>query len=175
MNKEEKAQVIEEISQKLSENNHFYIADAGGLTVDQVNQLRRKCFEAGLEYKVYKNTLLKKAFDASEQDLSGLDAILKGYSGVFFSKENGSAPAKVIKAFRKEVSDSAEFKGASIDSEIYIGMENLDMLSSLKSREELIGEIVGLLQSPAKNVISALSSGGQTIAGLLKTLSEKEG
>lgn len=175
MTKEEKAIVIEEISQKISENAHFYIADAGGLSVDQINQLRRKCFEAGVDYKVYKNTLLKKALESADADFSELYEVLKGYSGVFFSKENGSAPAKILKDFRKSVTDSTELKGAAIDSDVFVGQEHLDMLSSLKSREELIGDIVTILQSPAKNVVSALSSGGSTIAGLIKTLSEREG
>ena len=174
MTKEEKAQVVEEISHKISENNHFYVLNAAGLSVDQINKLRRKCFDAGIEYKVYKNTLFQKALEQSETDFSDLYDVFKGYSGVFFSKENGSAPAKIIKDFKKEAK-TAEFKGASIDTAIFIGEENLDMLSTLKSREELIGDIVTLLQSPAKNVISALSSGGQTIAGLVKTLSEREG
>jgi large subunit ribosomal protein L10 len=175
MTKEEKTLVIEEISQKISQNNHFYIANAGGLSVEKINKLRRKCFDAGIDYKVYKNTLLKKALEHSDVDYSDLYPVLKGYSGVFFSKENGSIPAKILKEFKKDGADSTQLKGASINSEVYIGAENLDMLCTLKSREELIGDIVALLQSPAKNVISALSSGGQTIAGLIKTLSEKEG
>jgi len=174
MNKEEKALVIEEISQKISDHNYIYIADANGLSVAQVQKLRQKCFDAGIEYKVYKNTLIQKALEASDLDYTELYEALKGMSGVFFSKENGSGPAKILKDFKKTVSETTTFKGASIDSDIVLGEENLEMLSKLKSKDELLGEIIGLLQSPAKNVISALSSGGNKLAGIIKTLSEKE-
>jgi large subunit ribosomal protein L10 len=175
MTREEKAQLIAELSDKLSSNNHFYIADTSGLTVAEINKFREMCFKEGIEYKVYKNTLIKKALEASDSDTSEMEEVLKGVSGIMFSKENGSSPAKVIKKFRKENPlERPGFKAASIDTDIFIGEETLDALSNLKSKEELLGEIINLLQSPAQNVISALQSGGSKLAGIVQTLSEKE-
>lgn len=172
MNKEEKGHVIEELVEKLSATDFFYIADASGLTVVEINDFRRKCFEAGIEYKVYKNTLIKKALDKVEGDFSELNDVLKGTSGIIFSQESNNAPAKVIKEFR-EGNEKPILKGAYLDSDVFIGDENLESLSKLKSKAELIGEIIGLLQSPAKNVISSLQSGGSKLSGILQTLSEK--
>ena len=178
MTREEKAQIIEELSGKLAETGNFYIADASGFTVEQINAFRRMCFENGLEFKVYKNTLIKKALDKQENDYSELDNtnVLKGYSGIIFSPETANAPAKVIRNYRKRglVEDKPLLKVASIDSELFIGEEHLKALSELKSKEELIGDIIGLLQSPVQNVLSALSSGKHNLAGILKTLSERE-
>jgi large subunit ribosomal protein L10 len=173
MTKEEKALVIDELASKVAATNYLYLTDASGLTVLEVNDFRRKCFDAGVEYKVYKNTLIKKAFDKNEADYSDFDSVLKGFTGIIFSPESSNVPAKVIKEIRKS-SDKPLLKGAWIDSDVFIGDENIEVLSNLKSKTELIGEVIGLLQSPAKNVISALQSGGDTLAGLLKTLSEKE-
>jgi len=173
MTKEEKALVIDELASKVAATNYLYLTDASGLTVLEVNDFRRKCFDAGVEYKVYKNTLIKKAFEKNEGDYSDFDAVLKGFTGIIFSPESSNVPAKVIKEIRKS-SDKPLLKGAWIDSDVFIGDENIEVLSNLKSKTELIGEVIGLLQSPAKNVISALQSGGDTLAGLLKTLSEKE-
>ena len=174
MTREEKAQIIEDLKQKFEENGNFYITDASGLTVKQVNEFRSLCFNEGLEYKVVKNTLIKRALDASEGDFSELDQVLKGFSGILFSKEIGNLPAKVIKKFRKKGGEKPALKGASIDGGIYLGDENLDLLSALKSKNELIGEIISLLQSPVTNVISALQSGENQLAGIVKTLSERE-
>jgi len=133
------------------------------------------CFTKGIEYKVVKNTLIKKALDNLETDYSSLDDVLKGFSGVMFVQENANVPAKVIKDFKKtDANQRPKFKAASIDSDIFIGEDQLDALSNLKSKQELVGEVITLLQSPAKNVISALQSGGDTLAGLVKTLSERE-
>lgn len=173
MTKEEKALVIDELASKFASTDYFYLTDASGMTVLQVNNLRRKCFEAGIEYKVYKNTLIKKAFDQIEAEYSDFDPVLKGFTGVIFSPESSNKPAKVLKELRKGA-DKPLLKGAWIDSDVFIGDENIETLSNLKSKAELVGEVIGLLQSPAKNVISALQSGGDTLAGLLKTLSEKE-
>lgn len=176
MTREEKAVVIEELVQKFSDNSHFYITDASGMTVAQTNALRRLCFEKGIEYRVFKNTLIQKALERMDADYTPFDdAVLKGFSGVMFSEDNANAPAKLIKEFRKKSGgESPMLKGASIDTDLFIGEENLDTLSKLKSKAELIGEIIGLLQSPAKNVISGLQGAGGKLAGILKTLSERE-
>lgn len=173
MTREEKVQKVQELAEKLSTCRSYYITDTSELTVDSINQFRRMCFEKGLSYGVYKNTLIKKALEAQENDCSELESVLKGFSGIIFGEGPANAGAKTIKEFRKKGFDKPVFKGAYIDSDIFIGEENLDMLSDLKSKEELIGEIVGLLQSPAKNVISALQSGGSKLSGIVKTLSER--
>lgn len=177
MNREEKAQVIEELVEKFNNNNFFYITDASGLSVAEVNDFRKMCFDKGVEYKVFKNTLIKKALDQVETDYSDFENnnVLKGFSGILFSTENGNLPAKVITEYRKKHKGSTPIlKGASIDKDLYIGDDHLKALSALKSKEELIGEIISLLQSPVKNVISALQSGEHTLAGIVQTLSEKE-
>lgn len=177
MTKEEKLKVVDELTGKFEDNLNFYITDASGLTVAEVNAFRRLCFEKGVEYRVYKNTLIQKALEKLDTDYTEFfDKVLKGFSGVIFSKEAGNIPAKVIRDFRKSGSkdDKPMLKGASIDTDLFIGEEHLKMLSELKSKNELIGEIIGLLQSPAKNVVSALQSSEHTIAGLVKTLSERE-
>ncbi len=144
----------------------IYLADISGLNAETTSRLRRACFKANVKLAVVKNTLLAKAMEASEKDFGELPEVLKGNTS-FMLSETGNAPAKVIKEFRKK-SDKPLLKGAFIEEAIYVGDEQLDALVNIKSKEELIGDIVGLLQSPAKNVISALKSGGGTIAGLLK-------
>lgn len=175
MTREEKAQVLEELSVKLSENPNFYVTDASGLTVAEINRFRGICFEKGVEYKVYKNTLIQKALEKLDTDYTEFFGVLKGFSGIIFSSEDAAnVPAKVLKEFRKGGAEKPALKGASLQNEFYFGDENLKLLSELKSKNELIGEIIGLLQSPAKNVVSALQSGKSTLAGLVKTLSERE-
>jgi large subunit ribosomal protein L10 len=177
MTREEKLEIIEGLTEKFKDNPYFYIADASGFSVAQVNAFRRTCFEKGVEYKVYKNTLIKKALENLDADYSGLDVALKGFSGIIFSKETGNLPAKVILDFRKKLGKKETrpvFKGASIDSDVFVGDNNLEMLSTLKSKQELLGEVIGLLQSPITNLVSALQSGQNTIGGLVKTLSERE-
>ncbi len=173
MTREEKSQVIESLTAQLSDNANIYLADISGLDAGNTSNLRRACFKAGVQLAVVKNTLLKKAMESSDKDFGELTGILKGNTSLMFS-ETGNAPAKVIKEFRKK-SDKPLLKGAFIQESIYVGDDQLDSLVNLKSKDELVGEIIGLLQSPAKNVISALKSGGNTIAGLVKTLSEREG
>lgn len=173
MTREEKSQVIEELTAQLADNTHIYLTDISGLNAKNTSELRRACFKADIKMAVVKNTLLSKAMEASEKDFGDLPSTLVGNTSVMYS-EVGNAPAKVIKLFRKK-SDKPLLKGAFIEETVYIGDEQLDALVVIKSREELIGDIVGLLQSPAKNVISALKSGGNIIAGLVKTLSEREG
>ncbi|MCK5103825.1 MAG: 50S ribosomal protein L10 [Cyclobacteriaceae bacterium] len=176
MTKQEKTQVISELAQRFSETINFYFADASGLTVAEINKFRRICFEKGVEYNVYKNTLIKKALETLDTNYSSFDdTVLKGFTGIIFSKGSGNLPAKVIKEFRKAGGgDKPLFKGASIDTDLFIGNDQLDALSKLKSKFELIGDVIMLLQSPAKNVISSLQSGQNKLAGILKTLSERE-
>jgi large subunit ribosomal protein L10 len=175
MTKSEKQAVIEEIAGKLQDTKYFYVTDASGLSVEEVNQFRRKCFEGGVEYKVYKNTLIQKAVESVEGASNYVSEVLKGFSGIVFSPESSNAPAKIIKGLRKEGFEKPLLKAASIDGDLYVGDESLDALSKLKSKTELIGEVIGLLQSPATNVISALQSGGNNLSGLLKALAEREG
>jgi large subunit ribosomal protein L10 len=173
MTREEKSQVIEQLTATLADNQNIYLADISGLDAGTTSRLRRACFKAGVSLNVVKNTLLAKAMESSDKDFGELPTVLKGNTSLMIA-EAGNAPAKVIKDFRKK-SDKPLLKGAFIEEAIFIGDEQLDTLVEIKSREELIGEIVGLLQSPAKNVISALKSGGGKLSGILKTLSEKEG
>jgi large subunit ribosomal protein L10 len=173
MTREEKSKVIEELTVQLADNANIYLADISGLNAGSTSDLRRACYKANVQLNVVKNTLLTKAMEASDRDFGDLPTVLKGNTSVMYS-ETGNAPAKVIKAFRKK-SEKPLLKGAFIEEAVYLGDDQLDMLVDIKSKEELIGEIIGLLQSPAKNVISALKSGGGTLAGIIKTLSEKEG
>jgi large subunit ribosomal protein L10 len=170
MTREEKGQAIDELAEKFSQHNHFYITDASGFTVGQINAFRRICFHQGVEYRVYKNTLIRKALERQSGNFEPMFKVLHGFSGVIFSKESGNAPAKAIKEYRKKNEGKPAFKAASIQSDLYFGEENLTVLSDLKSKNELIGDVIALLQSPAKNVLSALLSSKQTVAGLVKTL-----
>jgi len=173
MTKAEKAAAIEGLKDKFSNVSYFYLTDASTLTVEQVNNFRRLCFEKGVEMKVVKNTLAQKALESFPEELK-YDALyesLKGPTAILFT-ETANVPAKVLKEFRKS-SEKPVLKAAYIDTAIFVGDDQIDSLSKLKSKEELIGEVITLLQSPAKNVISALQSGGQTISGLLKALEER--
>ncbi|CAM4344213.1 50S ribosomal protein L10 [Zobellia laminariae] len=171
MTREEKANVIQDLTSQLGDNATIYLADISGLNATQTSDLRRACFKADVKLAVVKNTLLAKAMEASEREFGELPGVLKGNTSLMFS-EVGNVPAKIIKAFRKK-SDKPLLKGAFVEEAVYIGDENLDALVSIKSKEEMIGEVIGLLQSPAKNVISGLKSGGGKLAGILKTLSER--
>ncbi|MBC8883240.1 50S ribosomal protein L10 [Flavobacterium piscinae] len=171
MTREEKSRVIEDLTAQLADTNVVYIADISNLNAETTSNLRRACFKAGIQLNVVKNTLLEKAMEASSNDYGDLPSILKGNTSIMIA-ENGNAPAKIIKEFRKK-SDKPILKGAYIHQAVFIGDNQLDALIALKSKEEVIGEIIGLLQSPAKNVISALKSGGGKIAGIVKTLSER--
>lgn len=171
MTREEKATVIEDLTAQLGDNTNIYLADISGLDAITTSDLRRACFKANIKLAVVKNTLLAKAMEASEKEFGELSGVLKGNTSLMLS-ETGNGPAKLIKNFRKK-SDRPLLKGAFIEEAIYVGDENLDTLVSIKSKEEVIGDIIGLLQSPAKNVISGLKSGGGKLAGILKTLSEK--
>lgn len=171
MTREEKATVIEDLTAQLAEGSTIYLADISGLDAGTTSALRRACFKANIKLAVVKNTLLAKAMQASEKEFGELPEVLKGNTSLMIS-DTGNAPAKLIKNFRKK-SDRPLLKGAFIEKAIFIGDEKLDTLVSIKSKEEVIADIVALLQSPAKNVISGLKSGGGKLAGILKTLSEK--
>lgn len=172
MNKDQKAQYIEELAADLSKANIFYLADTADLTVETINQFRRRCFQQGIELRVVKNTLLAKAMQQVEgRNYDNLASVLHGPTSILFS-EVGNAPAKLIKDFRKK-NEKPLLKGAYIEEAVFVGDNQLDTLEAIKSKEELIGDIIGLLQSPAKNVISGLKGGGAKIAGILKTLEER--
>ena len=171
MNKEEKHELVLALTEQMKEYGNFYIADTSDLTVAKVNDIRRKFFESDITMQVAKNSLIKKAMEAVGGDFSPIYDVLKGLSSILFSK-SATAPAKLIKQLRKP-GDKPILKAAYIDSSVFIGDKQLDTLINLKSKEQLIGEIIGLLQSPAKNVISGLQSGGNKLAGIVKTLQER--
>ena len=173
MNKTEKTQVIEELKEKFENSQYFYIADSSTLTVGEVNKLRALCHEKGVEMKVVKNTLAKKALESFDDDknFGQLMEALKGPSTLLFS-DTGNVPAKLIKEYR-ETSERPILKAAYIDSDVFLGDDQLEALSSLKSKEELIGDVIVLLQSPIKNLLGSLQSGQNTISGLLKALENR--
>lgn len=171
MKKEEKDIIINDITELLTKYPTIYVTDTSSLTVEKTNQLRRLCFNKGVKMLVAKNTLIQKAMEKKGKEYEPIFESLKGTTALLFS-ETGNAPAKLIKEFRKK-NDKPLIKGAYIDTAVFLGDSNLESLASLKSRNELIGDIIGLLQSPAKNVIGALQSGGGKLAGIIKTLSER--
>ncbi|MBL4593673.1 MAG: 50S ribosomal protein L10 [Flavobacteriales bacterium] len=171
MTREEKNQAIDVLTEKLNGSNIFYLTDIAGLDAEGSSNLRRSCFKSDVQLEVVKNTLLRKALEKAEGNYDELYDSLKGSTSIMFSTV-GNAPAKIIKDFRKK-SETPLLKGAFIEEAIFIGDEHLDALVAIKSKEELLGDIISLLQSPAKNVISALQSSGGKIAGIVKTLSEK--
>jgi large subunit ribosomal protein L10 len=172
MKKEEKTQLIESLSEQLKNISCLYITDTSELNVEVTNQLRRQCFKKDIKLMVVKNTLLRKAMEQSERDFSALYGVLEGPTAIMIS-ESANDPAKLIKEFRK-TAPRPILKAAFIEEMAYIGDEQIDFLISIKSKNELVGDLVALLQSPARNVISALQSGGAKIAGIVKTLSEKD-
>ena len=171
MTREEKSKVIERLTAELADNTNIYMTDVSGLNAVQTSSLRRACFKANIKLSVVKNTLLSKAMETSDRDFGDLNQVLVGNTALMYS-EIGNSPAKLIKAFRKKA-DKPLLKGASIEDAIYLGDDQIKALCNIKSREELIGEVISILQSPAKNLISALQSGGATISGVLKTLSDR--
>jgi len=172
MTREQKAQMIDDLTAVLEESNIIYLADIEGLNSANTTELRRQCFRNEISLKVVKNTLLKKAMERIEaKEFDGLYGSLKGNTAIM-TAEKGNAPAKVIENFRKK-SDKPILKAAWIDQAVFVGDDQLNALSNLKTKEELVGEIIGLLQSPLKTVVSQLQTGGQKIAGIVKTLSEK--
>ena len=172
MTKEEKSIAIEQISEILKSNQNIYLTDISGLNALETSNLRRMCFKAGVKLSVVKNTLLEKAMENSDKDFGDLKESLKGNTSVMIA-EVSSAPAKVIKNFRKK-SERPILKGAMIEEDIYVGDDQLEILFAIKSKEELIGDIIILLQSPVKNVISALSSSSGKLSSILQTLTNKQ-
>jgi large subunit ribosomal protein L10 len=172
MNKKEKNQLIDVLNKMLEENKNFYLADISGLTAEQSSSLRRMCFKQNVSIQVVKNTLLKKAFDKNTTNFDQLDDVLKGNTSLMFSN-SPKAPAKVISDFRKKA-EKPILKAAHIEDEFYIGDNNLSILEKLKTKNELIADIVMLLQSPAKNVVSSLQSSSSILSGIVKTLSERK-
>ena len=176
MTKEEKSAAIEDLKEKFSNASFFYLADSSALTVAQINVLRRKLHEQGMNMSVVKNTLARKAMEAASTDstkFEGLYDSLHGPTAIIFT-EVANSPAKVIKAFRKAKDvEKPQIKAAYIDSAIFIGDDQLDALVNLKSKEDLLGEFLGLLNSPMSNLLSQLTSGGQNVMGLLKTLENR--
>ena len=171
MRKEDKNIIINELTEQIKNNKHFYLTDISTLDATDTSSLRRKCFEQNIKLRVVKNTLLKKALEKSEGEFDGLYDALKESTSIMFT-EVGNLPARLIKEFRK-TKDRPVLKAAYVEECLYVGENQLEALVNLKSKEELIGDIILLLQSPMKNVVSSLQSGGQKITGILKTLSEK--
>lgn len=173
MNTEQKVQIVESLAQLLQQYDVVYLADIGGFNAEKTSEFRRECFKNDIKVEVVKNTLLIKAMEKSGKDFSELMTVAKGETSIMLS-ETANAPARLIKDFRKKQNNEKPLlKGAYAQECTYLGNEQLEALIHIKSKEELVGEIIGLLQSPAKNVLSALQSGGNTIAGLVKTLSER--
>ena len=175
MTKTEKTVNIELLKEKFGQTPFFYLTDSSTLTVQQVNKLRRLFFEAGIEMKVVKNTLAQKAMESFPEDkrFADLYPALKGQTAILFT-DKASLPAKLLKDFRKGGATKPAIKAAYIDTDVYFGDDQLEALANLKSKEDLIGAVIAMLQSPAQNVVGALQSGGTTIMGLLKTLEDRE-
>jgi len=171
MTKEEKNKFIDLLDKSIQQNSNFYLADISGLSAEESSALRRLCFKREVSLQVVKNTLLKKALEKNDGNFEDLFDVLKGNTSIMFT-DVANAPAKLIKEFRKK-HDRPIFKAAHLDEAFYIGEEYLDTLADLKSKDEIIAEIVALLQSPAKNVISSLQSGGSKLSGIIKTLAER--
>lgn len=173
MNTEQKVQIVESLAQLLQQYDVVYLADIGGFNAEKTSDFRRECFKNDIKVEVVKNTLLIKAMEKSGKDFSELMTVAKGETSIMLS-ETANAPARLIKDFRKKQNnEKPRLKGAYAQECTYLGNEQLEALIHIKSKNELVGDIIGLLQSPAKNVLSALQSGGNTIAGLVKTLSER--
>lgn len=173
MRREQKAQLVESIAQQLNDTDNFYLTDLTGLNSEQTTNLRRLLFKNGIKLQMVKNTLLKRAFNSLNFNVDEIEEVFSGSTSIMFT-EKGNQPAKIIKEYTKKFKTSKpEVKAAYIEETFYLGKDNLDFLASIKSKDELIGDLIGLLQSPAKNVVSALQSGGNKLSGILETLSEK--
>ena len=172
MRREEKEVIIDNLVQRLDDTKHFYLTDISSLNAEQTSSLRRKCFEKEISLLVVKNTLLRKAMEKSEGDFNDLYDVLKDSTSIMFCK-TGNIPAKLIKEFRKTM-EKPLLKAAFVEESIYIGDDQLEALSNIKSKDELLGDLLMLLHSPATNLVSALASSSSKMAGALLTLSEKE-
>mgnify|MGYP003572144143 CR=1 FL=1 len=171
MRKEDKNQLVDSLAEKINTNDVIHLADISELNAEQTSNLRRLCFKRDIKMTMVKNTLLKRAMEKSEKNLEELYIALKGSTSLMFS-DTGNAPAKLIKDFRK-TSERPLLKGAYVEEVSYLGDDQLDALVNIKSRDELLGDLIALLQSPIKNVMSGLQSSGQNLTGILKTLSER--
>lgn len=172
MRKEEKNIIVSNISSALQEYTHFYLADIEALDAEQSSELRRSCFKSDIKLIVVKNTLLKRALEELEGDYSEIYPTLVGNTSVMFSN-TGNAPAKLIKSMHGKKWEKPVLKSAFVEQAVYVGEDKLEFLTAIKSKEELIGDVIALLQSPAKNVLSALQSGSGTVHGLLEAIGEK--
>jgi len=171
MRKEDKSSIIEQIAATVGQYTNFYLTDIATLNAEKTSKLRKECYKQEIKLVVVKNTLFQKALEKVGGNFSELNVALKGNTAIMFSNA-ANAPAKLIKEFAKGT-DIPKLKAAYVQESFYIGAETLDALINIKSKNELIGDVIGLLQSPAKNVISALQSGGNTIHGVLETLSKR--
>ena len=172
MRREEKNAIIDSLAERIKEYSHFYLTDTAQLNAADTSDLRRKCFNNDIKLIVVKNTLLKRALEQSNVNFEELFPVLKGTTSIMFTNA-GNSPAKLIKEFRRK-HDKPVLKGAYVQESVYVGDNMLDALVSIKTKQELLGDLIMLLQSPARNVISALQSGGTTIHGVLETLSKRE-
>jgi len=172
MNIEEKKAIVDSLVEKLQGSAHFYLTDIAELNAEDTHAIRKECFEKDVELVVVKNTLIKKALERVGGNFDGIDQALKGASSIMFCN-TGNVPAKLIKGLRKAGKEKPVLKAAYVESELYIGDAQLDTLVSIKSKNELIADVVALLQSPMKNLVGALQSGGNTVSGLVKALSER--
>ncbi len=173
MKKEDKGKIINQIAETIKAYNGFYLVETAGLDAEKTSELRRACFNADIKLVVVKNTLLHKALETLEGDYSELYGALKGSTSLMCTNV-GNAPAKLLKDFVKKGDTLPVLKGAYVEETAYLGADQLDALAAIKSKHELIGDVIALLQSPAKNVVSALQSGGGKLHGILETLSKKE-
>ncbi|MEA1878079.1 MAG: 50S ribosomal protein L10 [Bacteroidota bacterium] len=173
MKREDKNAIIVQLKERINSSKHFYIADIGGLDALQTSELRRECFKEEIGLLVVKNSLLQKALEQADGNFEELIPVLSGPTSLMLS-EVGNTPAKLIKEFKKRKFPKPELKAAYVEESIYLGVEQLDALVAIKSKDELIGDLLALLQSPMRNVMSALDSGTHTLAGVVKTLSERE-
>ncbi len=173
MKRSEKEAIVNSLTEQINAYNHFYFTDASGLNAENTSSLRRLCFGKDVKLVVAKNTLVRRALEQSEKETAELYDVLKGNTSIMFCN-TGNVPAKLIKEFtKKHKSEKPLLKGAYVEESAYIGGDQLEVLANIKSKEELIADVVALLQSPAKNVISALQSGGNILTGVLKTLEER--
>ncbi|MCS6905028.1 MAG: 50S ribosomal protein L10 [Bacteroidia bacterium] len=173
MTKAEKIELAQKLYQEIKSHNGFYIVDTTGFTAQEAHQFRAECYKAQLRVKCAKNSIIKKSLEATQEDYSAIYPALKQSSTIIFVKDAPNQPAKLIKSFR-ESNEKLKLKGAWIDKTVFLGNESLDSLISLKSKAELIGEIVGLLQSPIQNLIGSLQGQGQKLAAILQAISEKK-
>ncbi len=172
MKRSEKLEIIDNLKEQINSYSHFYLADVADLNAENTSSLRRLCFTQDVKLVVVKNTLLRKALESSEKNADELYDVLKGNTSIMFC-EVGNVPAKLIKEFSKKHKKPV-LKAAYVEESVYVGADQLEALTSIKSKDELLGDLVALLQSPMKTVLGQLQSGGNTIHGILQTISEKE-